>query len=169
MYKRHSDLPESVQEVHRAFKKAELIGIADELGMDVQKMNTRRIVLAIANDLDKEGVPYIDECSDELYDFLIEAKYIDEDGNLLQFEKGGSDDLDSKPEEPVVEDVPECFTFAEHKDPACQRCIIFDACYTERLASRPVCFGKHWDMNAEECRACLEFNDCRIATEEQST
>ena len=164
MYKTHDDLPESLQGIHKVFRKPELVNIAGELGMDASKMNIRRIVLAIANDLDKNGIPEDDECSDDLYDFLVEAGYIDEDGNILEFvESGGDDDLDDEPE--PIEDVPECFTFAEHKDPACSRCVLFDNCYAERVASRPLCFGKHWDMNAEECRICLEFNACRKATE----
>ena len=162
MYESHASLPRSVREVHKVINKSRLIGIAGELDLDVSSMNVRQIVLVIANDLEANGIPEDQDCSDELYDFLVDADYIDEDGNILE-EQEGDDEVTDVEEEHEEEDVPECFTYAEQKDPACARCKLYDACYKERIASRPACFGIHWDMNSEECKICLEFGACRQA------
>jgi hypothetical protein len=146
------------------FKKDELRDITDELGVESDKLTVREMLLAISNNLEEEGIPEVEDCSDALFEFLLNSMFIDDDGNILeQAQEVNVDEVipESEPEAPE-ENLPECFTHAEPRDPACARCIVYDECYVQRLILRPKCFGKLFDVNAEECRNCLEFDACRI-------
>lgn len=55
---------------------------------------------------------------------------------------------------------PDCFTRAEERDPACRKCPVFKLCLEQRIKLRPPCFGKLYQANHEECKACLERLPC---------
>ncbi|KKN62961.1 hypothetical protein LCGC14_0506710 [marine sediment metagenome] len=166
IYQSHTNLPEPIKGIHRLFKKNELQGIATELSLESFKsMNVRNLVLTIANNLEDEGIPEVENCSDSLFEFLLNTNYIDEDGDVQELEistGGGVEEEEST--EILDEDIPECFTYADNRDPACNRCKLYINCYEERISSRPRCFGREFSSQAEECQNCLEFADCNIVS-----
>jgi len=158
------------------FSKEELLAIAEELEIKLPKgMGTmaRGIIQSVYANLDKEGVPDAtfggslatdeDEVSELLFDFLLAAEYVDEDGNILEDdeteEKGG----DAEEIEELPDDLPECFGYAEIKDPACRKCKIYNLCAIERIGTRPECFGVLFKLQDEECLSCIEANECQQA------
>lgn len=167
MYESYTELPVKAQ-VQRMFKKVELISIAEELGMETESLTARQLVVGIVNDLEQSGVPETGDCSDELFEFMLNADFIDEDGNLIEVSngrKGGTDEVeeeeDDSDEISIPEELPPCYAFADSRDPACNRCVIFDMCHEERVLVRPECYGKLFDATSEECRGCLEAGPCR--------
>lgn len=150
----------AVDEVSKQFTKKELHKIAEELeiGVDIGASATS-IVSTVIGDLDENGVPEIEDCSDLLAEFLVAAEYIDENGNPVQEEEEKSS------EEPVIDDAkkPECFGFQDSRDPACAKCKVVAACTKERVRTRPTCFGKLFKAHDPECQACLEFAECKGA------
>lgn len=170
VYSATKELPKAAQTVHRLFKKSELQGIARELDIEVGRLNTRQLVLAIVNDIEDQGIPDADDCSDDLFEFLLNIDFIDEDGEVLEKTKepeSGPFDLEELPEEREPRNSnhlplknPECFSFAEIRDPACKRCLIFDQCSVARKRARPACFGKSYSPESEECRGCIEASAC---------
>lgn len=150
------------------FEKKELISIAEELGLTVsKKVRAPTVIKKVFQDLDENGVPELDDCSDELYEFLVAAEVIDEEGNII--EKGGTlTETESKDEDSDEEEIrrPECFGFADKRDPACKKCSIYENCLMARVASRPSCFAVMFDLNSEECDVCLEGAHCREQQEE---
>jgi len=169
-YKEPSQLPKTIQEVHRVFRKTELIDIADELDADysltyLDRINTRDIVLLIINHIEEHDFPNPDKCSDNLYEFLLNIDYINEDGERID----PSDRLTYE-EVPIIApgakngplaNDPECFSFAEIRDPSCKACAIFDRCSIERTSRQPDCFGLLFSVESEECRGCIEAFKCR--------
>jgi len=160
VYKTTKELPTAVQTVHRLFKKSELQEIAQELDIDIGRLNTRQLVLAIVNDIEDQGIPDTDDCSELLFEFLLNVDFIDEDGEILEEQK--PEQVPVLLEEGESVENPECFSFAEIRDPACKRCTIYDRCLEARERARPACFGKSYSAQSEECRACIEANACSI-------
>lgn len=165
-YESVRQLPEEIRRVHRLFTKPELIDIADELDLEVEGFNSRQIVLDIINDLDARGIPDTEECSDELFEFLLNINYISDTGEILEISKKTTEPVQYSEE--IVEETPEvekpeCFSFAEIRDPACKRCILFDACSVARKKARPACFGLRYEARSEECRLCIESTACRTS------
>lgn len=163
VYKSTRELPRKARKIHRIFTKPELLRIAKELSLDLEGINTRQIVLGIVNDLEETGMPISDECSDELFEFMLNIDLIDEDGMEIP--------ETSEPDQNMVEELlvvheeverPECFSFAEIRDPACKRCVLFDPCSVARRKARPKCFGLRYSEETEECRGCIEANACRV-------
>jgi len=146
------------RELYRQFSKEELIEIADELELPHKGKQASTLVKATLKDVDDNGIPETDDCSDLLLEFLLAANYIDEEGNIL-------DGDEPEPEE-EVEDLEElsktheCYTLADERDPACNRCKLLDICKQARLDNRPECFGQLYDVNAEECKVCIEAPFC---------
>jgi len=154
----------------RDFSKEELIAIANEMAISLPKgvgTMARGIIQIVYRDIEANGVPDAtdeEEVSELLFDFLLAAEYVDEDGNVLEDdetedEEGGND------EEELPEGLPECFGYAESKDPACRKCQIFDNCHKERKETRPECFGILFKLQDEECLSCIEANDCQKTKE----
>jgi hypothetical protein len=161
-YKITKELPTAAQTVHRLFKKSELQGIAQELDLPIGKLTTRQLVMAIVNDIEDQGIPSTDDCSDDLFEFLLNIDFIDEDGEILKVSKEKPTEVTNSPKEPV--EKPECFSFAEIRDPACKRCVIYDRCLEARERARPACFGRSYSADSEECRGCIEASACSVAT-----
>ena len=164
VYSATKELPKAARTVHRLFKKLELQGIAQELDIDIGKLNTRQLVLAVVNDIEDQGIPDTDDCSDDLFEFLLNIDFIDEDGKILEvitYEVEEDDSEVSEERKPIKK--PECFSFAEIRDPACKRCIIFDRCQEARERARPDCFGRSYSAESEECRGCIEASACSKA------
>lgn len=163
-----------VRDIQREFTKSEIIEIADELDLDFSStIQTKTIVAEIMGDMQEHGVPHADDCSDLMFEFLIVAGITDEDGNLLEQEpiedEGGETESEvevvSLDELPVGEDeLPDCYTYADPKDPACKRCKVQRWCMQERIANRPDCFGRLFAKNNDDCHICLEAVYCQEAS-----
>lgn len=178
------------------FEKLELVAVAEELELVVQDgQSTLSIIEAIRKSLREEGIPAEEDCSDLLDDFLFVAGYIDEAGNIVDEDPEGgelgnvvdsarivSEDklvVHTEMGDGVVErethfivdgkevPKPQCYGFAEERDPACKRCRVMEYCKKERLASRPACFGKLFSATDENCADCLEAASCKIVTLDQ--
>lgn len=165
---------EVLASIYRQFDKDELLDIAGELGVVINERSpVARIIKALAADLEEEGVPEAEVSSDLMNEFLYVAGYIDEDGELIevnedepespdQEEDETSDNTDS---ESVPNERPACFSLADDRDPACNRCAVFQACLETRINRRPECFGVAYSEHAEECKICIERPFCRLETQ----
>lgn len=149
----------------KEFTKPELVKIANELEIDLpDKATSTRLIININADLTENGIPEEDDCSDLLEDFLWVAGFIadDEDDET-------EEEVEEEPvPEPVVEEsaLPDCYGCADERDPSCKRCKVFTGCMAERVSIRErelECFGKLFDINAQECGHCLEAGPCKIA------
>ena len=157
---------ETTKEIYTQFSKTELVDAAKSLDLDInpQNMSNRQISKKILEDLNTNGVPEVEDCSEILLELLYVAKYVDENGELLE-------EVDREPEEtePIVEEAievegivePICFSFADERDPACNRCKVKAACLEARVANRPPCYGLHYDGNSIECQGCMEAVNCK--------
>lgn len=151
--------------LYKQFNKSEVIEIAGELELKTKVTQSAKVMTnMILDDLNDEGVP--EECSDLMNEFLYAAEYIDEDGDLIEEEE---DEQIIKSGNVLVEDaeeidqVPDCYTFADERDPACKKCKLVRECVLARIDNRPVCFGQFFDDKVEECKACIEAPLCSQA------
>lgn len=153
-------------DILKEFTKPELQKIADELEIETGNISSKKLIQLINADLTENGIPEEDDCSQLLEDYLYVAGFID----------AGEEATESEPEavepepqpEPILDEaeLPDCYKCADERDPSCKRCKVFDACMRERIAIREhelPCFGKLFDINAEECSHCLEAGPCKIA------
>jgi hypothetical protein len=154
----------TLSELYSQFSKSELLQIAEELKIKNVQMETRSSVItkSVLDDLDSNGVPETSQCSDLMLEFLVAAEYVDEEGNLIEGEEGNDGENAREGEEKIVDLVayPECYSFADDRDPACNRCKVFELCTKERISRRPDCFGKMYSESADECRLCIEAPFC---------
>jgi len=96
-------------------------------------------------------------------EFLYVAEYIDDEGNLLEEEEDEQiEDVSTQVEEAkeVDQTPPDCYTFADERDPACKKCKLVRECVLARIDNRPLCFGQFFDDTAEECKVCIEAPLC---------
>lgn len=145
------------RDLYRQFNKEELINIAKELELPHKNRQASTLVKYILEDVEKNGVPEADDCSDVALEFLLAAGYIDEEGNLLDDEYEPDEEVEDLEE---LSKTHECYTLADERDPACNRCKLLVICKQSRLDNRPECFGQLYDVNAEECKACIEAPFC---------
>ena len=130
-------------------------------------LNTVRaptIINLVLKNLDNEGVPEPDECSDALWEFLVAADYIDEDGNLLELEENDDEqEGGNEQEQENVEDIDhKCYGYYDKLDPACRKCKVSELCIVKRRASLPECFGLMFEKTDPECGSCIEASGCRM-------
>lgn len=166
------------------FNKKEILQMSEELGLDNSPSDSMSSVMeAIINDLEENGVPLAEDCSDLLNDFLYVAMFVDEDGNLIEIEdiedeedeeqeeeekipkRFDTEKEDEPDKEPVEDNLPECFSFHDERDPACRKCKVRELCREERVKMRPACFGKLFQKNNADCEVCLERTFCKEAME----
>jgi len=153
------------REIGKRFGKRVLLDIAEELGISA-KLDTHVYDLCdMLLDNLRGGLPE-DEVSEELWDLMVAADFIDEDGNELlsgvdnpQDEQEESDEVDEK--------LPKCYGLADDADPACKRCALRKQCVAVRDANRPSCFGLLYDANDNDCKMCIHWMKCEDATTKQ--
>lgn len=151
------------REIVKRFGKSGLLSVADELGLSVKSsVNAIDLVDMIDEDLEVNGVP--EDMTEIAEDLAFVLGYIDEDGNVIEGEDDDAED-ELGSEEVIEEDLPDCFGYADDKDPACKKCKIFSLCMTERIELRPPCFGNMYDGSSPECDNCIEKLDCKEAME----
>jgi hypothetical protein len=145
-----------IRDLYRQFEKQELLDVAEQLEIPSDgsaKVLTQRIL----DDIKASGVPEANECSDLVFEFLVAAEIIDEDGNTIEKEEKEEEETDTLPD-----NLPECYTFADRRDPACQRCRVVKVCEEQRISNRPECFGLLHSDVAEECKVCIEAPQCSV-------
>jgi len=150
--------------LYKQFNKSEVIEIAGELELKTKVTQSAKVMTnMILDDLNDEGVP--EECSELMNEFLYAAGYIDEDGDLIEEEEDEQiEDVSTQIEDvEEVDQVPDCYTFADERDPACKKCKLVRECVLARIDNRPVCFGQFFDDKVEECKACIEAPLCSQA------
>ena len=148
------------------FKKSELLEIAKELDLEMSRgVRAPTLISSILKNLDDEGVPEPDDCSDVLWEFLVAAEYIDEDGNLLELEedddeKEGGNELQENGVEKIDH---KCYGYHDPHDPACRKCKVSDQCIIKRQADllKLECYGLLFDKSDPECGSCIEASGCR--------
>jgi len=144
-----------VKDIYTAISKQDVLTVAKELGLKVQAADRTAVVIElILDDIEENGVPETEDMSDIMKRLFIVAKVIDEKGELLPPEE----DKESVVE---VEKLPECFGMADEFDPACKKCKVLQKCKVERQNNVPPCFGKLFEVNANECSICIENVRCR--------
>lgn len=159
---------EDYSSLYRDFMKAELLSIAESLGLDTTSETTSKVLVKrIMQNLVDEGVPEIDQCDDLMYQFLVAAEMIDINGNLIEGETAEETDaITEEPSESESENVPPCYGFEDDRDPACGKCRVQIACRKLRIRQRPPCFGKLFEVNDENCKVCIEAPFCKQALEQ---
>lgn len=150
----------------KQFDKDEIFQIAKELGLEVQAVDRAIVVMEmVLTDIEENGIPETEECSDLMFEFLVNAEYVDEEGNVL------GEEAEAQEAEKIEEETakPKCYSFADNRDPACKRCKLLDSCMKVRITNRPPCFGLLFDRNDAECIACLESPFCKIEFERKES
>ena len=154
----------NVDDVLSQFNKKEIIAVAKELGADVQpddqKLELVKRLISIGIRLANSDDSTL-ELSETAVALLVTAEVIDEEGNPLIKEEDGSDDVE------LPDNLPQCWGYADEKDPACGKCLVFKPCTKLRIERRPQCFGQLFDKHAPECIACLEAPFCKIEVEKR--
>jgi hypothetical protein len=148
-----------IKEIYSVISKKEVLTVARELGLEVESSDRTQVVIElILDDLNENGVPENDDMSEEMKKFLITAKIIDKDGELISEEQTKEEDAKEEEEE---EKLPECFGMADEYDPACKKCKVLQKCKKQREDNTPPCFGKLFEQGANECSICIENVRCR--------
>lgn len=162
------DLAKLSKEVYSQFNKQELQKVAKELEISASaNETTRNLATAILKDLQENGIPEdLAEASDTLYDLLVAAEYIDENGNVLGEEETVAEGESVSVNLPEME-IPDwiCFSYADPRDPSCNKCKLYDPCWKKRVEKRPACFGKMYNRSEQECQSCIEAPYCVKETE----
>lgn len=160
-----------IDNVADQFQAAELVLVAEQVGLaPISRWGPRQLIEAVFAKLAKDGIP--DPPTGEfeelgrgellLEDFLYVAGYVDGKGNPV----------DRKIKKPALAEymalhnipkTPDCYTFADDRDPACQRCMLYLYCAEQRLSNLPPCFAVLWDDKAPECGVCIESAFCKEA------
>lgn len=162
-------MPDVMKELYQQFSKSELSSIAEELELDIDvQLNSRKIIDAVLKDIEENGLPELDTCSELLGEFLVAAELYDADGNVVEKQQAITVEAKpvaaTKPVEQETVNVPQCYGFEDDKDPSCQICKLQAICKQTRMDNRPACFGKLFSEHDENCKACIEYNFCRIET-----
>lgn len=156
------------REVYSQFSKKELLDVAKELEITATGSETTRSLSAvILKDLEENGIPEdLSEVSDALYELLVTAEYIDENGNVIEDETVSEGESESVAVT-VVDEIPDwlCFSYADPRDPSCNKCKLYDPCWKKRVEKRPACFGKRYDRTDPECQSCIEAPYCMKETQ----
>jgi hypothetical protein len=152
-----------IRSVQSEFTKDEILELYDDfIGGPAPEGQTKyELIHSIIDDIEANGVPVEDDCTDMMLDFLYVTGYVDEDGNLLPEPKEGDEESSDGVSEMTHGGVPDCYGFADDRDPACKKCTIFEGCMRERVDVRPECFAQLFDDTSEECSACLEYAACK--------
>lgn len=158
-----------IQDLMKQYTKEEVLGLCGELSLTVSD-NTKfsDVVQLLTEDLDREGIPESDDCSELMSDFLYVADYVDEDGNIVELDVIEEEEEEDAREPKIVpeavkadEKLPECFGFHDERDPACRKCKVKITCETERVKTRPSCFGELYHKNNIQCKQCIERTFCK--------
>lgn len=153
-------------ELIKRFGKARLLDVAKELMLPITaSTHSWKIIDAITNDLDENGVPAEEDLSDDLFDFLVAISYINEEGAIIEdIEEEPYEEDEQEGDDSVVlpSKLPKCWGQGDEGNPACKKCPILERCWNKRLKERKtrVCFGLVYDKESEDCKLCVEWKYC---------
>lgn len=161
-----------IDHVATQFTAAELTLVAERLGLAVtSRWSQKRLIEAIDVVISKNGIPEppatddLDQLAQAeilVEEYLFIAGYVDDKGNPLE-RKSAKIPLDEWMTLHNLTKKPDCYSFADDRDPACQRCLLYIYCAESRLAKLPPCFALLWDNNAPECSVCMDVSFCKEA------
>lgn len=162
-----------IDNVADQFQSSELVLIAEQCGLaPISRWGPRQLIEAIFSKLDKDGIPEPPTGEMEtlqrsellLEDFLYVAGYIDGQGNPVDRKVASTKlPLQDYLELHNIPKTPDCYSYADDRDPGCGRCMIYLYCAEQRLSNLPPCFAVLWDNKAPECGVCLEAAFCKEA------
>lgn len=152
------------------FTVAELTLIAEQVGLaPVSRWSQRQLVDAIIAKLDRDGIPHPPSGEVEelpkgallLEEFLYIGLYVDDNGNPIK--KTGKLPLDEFMRQHNLTRKPDCYGFADDKDPSCKRCVLYLYCAAHRIANLKPCYAILWENGHPECTKCLDATFCKEA------
>ena len=148
--------------IAKEFRKEELIALCQELGIHYELHEMARVfVKNIISDLEKNDIPDPFECSELMFNFLYIAKFIDENGDVLEAEHEVENVKQEQQAEKNVE-LPPCWGYEDaERDPACKKCKLQLECRKQKETLRPVCFGKLFSAVEDDCKNCLVAHFCK--------
>ena len=154
------------KDLYRHYSKPQLMTVCRELGIEVSMVETSvAISEKFVTDVLDNGVPEKDTCSKLLMQILQTLGVVDENGDIVESldEAVEDESLDYAAETSTEadKDMPDCFGFADNKDPACEHCKVKEACMEKRIADKPSCLGSLYDPDSEECKICIEADECK--------
>lgn len=154
----------ATEDIVEQFSTSELVVIAEYLGLaPISKWGPRKLVDVIRLHLRQQGLPSLDKEHSELVeDFLYVDGWIGE--QITNHTSTLGEYLASLGKS--MDDLPECWSFADDADPACKKCGVYAWCAEHRIQNLPPCFAKLYDAGEEECMACLEAPFCSGNTDE---
>lgn len=155
-----------IRPLMREFSKSDLLNLAEDLDLlGDYNVGLRDLIKLLIDDIEINGIPEEDECSPLMDNFLLKAKFIDADGNVL--ERDDTEEVEEEIEEIVKPDSkqPQCWSMADARAPECRRCKVYDQCKVERDVLKPPCYGKLFDAKDKECQRCIENSYCRELVE----
>lgn len=147
-----ASVDEIAKGLYSQFSKKELHEVASELEISIDGSETTRVLARkILGDINENGVPEnLEEISDTLFELLVAAEFIDEDGNIIEEAPSGEETATA-----IIpaDEIPDwkCFSYADPRDPACNKCKLYEPCWKRRVEIRPSCFGKFYAENDPEC------------------
>lgn len=161
-----------IDNVAKEFNSAELVLVAEQCGLaPTSRWGQRQVIEAIIAKIDKDGIPdpphtdVVEELGRGevlLEEFLWLAGYVDDNGNPVE-RKAAKLPLTDYMTLHNISKKPDCWSFADDRDPACQRCLLYIYCGEQRLANLPPCFAVLWDANEAECSVCIDAAFCKEA------
>lgn len=166
-----------IDHVATQFGAAELTLVAEHMGLAVtSRWTQKRLIEAINAIIDKNGIPeppptadleQLSQAQVLVEEYLYIAGYVDGKGNPIERKKTKMP-LDEWMQLHNLSKTPDCYKFADDRDPACQRCLLYIYCAEARLASLSPCFALLWDAHAPECSVCMDAAFCKEAVKERT-
>lgn len=169
-------MDEYIRDLMEQYSKDEIIDLCGELDLTVaDSTRFQDVIKLFISELDENGVPENEDCSELMSDFLYVAEYVDENGELVELDDDEEEEVEEVedesrvpkivPDNPAIEldidRLPECFGFHDTRDPACRKCKIKVSCQDERVKTRPDCFGTLYHKNNIQCKQCIERTFCK--------
>jgi hypothetical protein len=157
------------------FSLPELVLVAEQVGLaPTSRWGARRLIDAINAKIDRDGIPEPPDLpSNDINDLERKLVLVEEYLYIAGFVDGQGNPIERKPKKlpldefmqlHVIPKTPDCYSFADDRDPACQRCMLYIYCAEKRLECLPPCFALLWDKNAAECSVCIDAPFCKDAT-----
>lgn len=152
------------------FTIAELVIVAETVGLaPTSRWSQRRLIDAINAKITKDGIPEPPDIIDDaniprnvilVEEYLYVAGFVDGQGNIIEHRK----DKLSLEDFMALQNIskkPDCYSIADDKDPACQRCLLYKYCIESRLANLMPCYGIAYDATCADCRVCINAPFCK--------
>lgn len=158
------------------FTAAELVMVAERVGLaPTHRWGQRKLIDAINAKIMRDGLPEppqlpevedllegLDRATVLVEEYLYVAGFVDGEGKPIE-RRNTKVPLEDFMAAHSVTQTPPCFAFADDKDPACQRCILYVYCVQKRLARLPPCFAILYEPSSPDCTVCMDAAFCKDA------